>query len=260
MRSASHAAGPDGPHPARPASPPAVPNVAWAVALASVATVALALVIEQSFVLDDVFLWRVLLLLLIGGSALVVLAAKHGHAKSFGAANAVTLARGALTTVLFALLGAGTHAAVAWLIVSIAVVALILDGVDGRLARRRGEVSDFGARFDMETDALLILVMTGLAWQFGKAGPWIVLAGALRYAFIAAGLGFAWLRRALPSSRRRQTICVIQIVSLVACLLPPVAPPFSSWIALVGLLLLLSSFAIDAAWLARRTAAARISE
>jgi phosphatidylglycerophosphate synthase len=157
------------------------------------------------------------------------------------------------------LLGAGTHAPVAWLVVAIALVGLILDGVDGRLARRRGEVSAFGARFDMETDALLILAMTALAWQFGKAGPWIVLAGALRYVFVAAGYGCAWLRRALPNSRRRQTICVIHIVSLVVCLLPPVTPPLSSFVALAGLLLLGSSFAIDVAWLARRPVPLRTS-
>ena len=37
---------------------------------------------------------------------------------------------------------------------------LILDGVDGRVARARGEVSAFGARFDMETDALLLLCLS----------------------------------------------------------------------------------------------------
>ena len=49
---------------------------------------------------------------------------------------------------------------------------------------RSNEASSFGARFDMETDALLILVLAALVWQHGKAGPWILAAGLMRYAFV----------------------------------------------------------------------------
>ena len=37
--------------------------------------------------------------------------------------------------------------------------------------------SAFGARFDMETDALLLLVLAALAWQFDKAGAWVLASG-----------------------------------------------------------------------------------
>ena len=48
---------------------------------------------------------------------------------------------------------------------ALAGFALALDGVDGHLARRFDQVSDFGARFDMEVDAALILVLCiGLSW------------------------------------------------------------------------------------------------
>ncbi|GAA4940924.1 hypothetical protein GCM10023238_03240 [Streptomyces heliomycini] len=39
-------------------------------------------------------------------------------------------------------------------------VALILDGVDGKVARRTGTSTPLGARFDMEVDAFLILVLS----------------------------------------------------------------------------------------------------
>ena len=42
----------------------------------------------------------------------------------------------------------------------LASVALILDGVDGKVARRTRNASAFGARFDMEVDAFLILVFS----------------------------------------------------------------------------------------------------
>jgi hypothetical protein len=97
----------------------------------------------------------------------------------------------------------------------------------------------------------LILALSLLAWQLGKAGGWVVLAGALRYAFVAASFVAPWLGRALPASRRRQTICVVQVVSLILCLVPVVAPPASAGIALLGLVALIASFATDVVWLAR---------
>jgi hypothetical protein len=45
---------------------------------------------------------------------------------------------------------------------------------------------------------------------------------------------------------------VLQIVSLLGALAPFVAPPLSSLVGLLGLLLLVWSFAVDVAWLARR--------
>jgi phosphatidylglycerophosphate synthase len=168
---------------------------------------------------------------------------------NFGAANAVTLARGVLTIVLLALLGAG--AAAAWAIVALAVLAAALDGVDGALARSRGEASAFGARFDMETDALLILVLAALAWDEGKAGAWILLAGLLRYLFVAASWMWQWLAAPLPPSRRRQAVCVVQIVSLIGALVPVVTPPASAVLALAGLVALAWSFGVDVGWLAR---------
>ena len=82
----------------------------------------------------------------------------------------------------------------------LALPAVALDGVDGWLARRSGLSSDFGARYDMETDALLILVLAVLAWRQEKAGAWIVLAGAMRYLFVAAGYIWTWMTAPLPPS------------------------------------------------------------
>ena len=145
----------------------------------------------------------------------------HLPHQRFGAANAVTLARLALVVLLAALIGEELHA-VGWPIVAIASVVLALDGVDGWAARRSGMESAFGARFDMETDSLLLLVLTLLAWQLQQAGAWIIAAGALRYLFVAAGWLWRWLERPLPPSRRRKTVCVVQIVAMIVCIAPPV--------------------------------------
>lgn len=172
----------------------------------------------------------------------------------FGAANQVTTIRAAIVSLLAGFIGEPPTSALAWVVVVLAALATMLDGVDGWLARRSGLVSPLGARFDLEVDALLILVLALLAWRFGKAGPWIVLAGLLRYAFVAGGWAVAWMRRPLPASRRRQTACIAQIVALICALLPHVPPTVSVWISALALCALVASFAIDAAWLWQRSA------
>ncbi|HUO68266.1 MAG TPA: CDP-alcohol phosphatidyltransferase family protein [Gammaproteobacteria bacterium] len=223
-----------------------------AIALAITATLAIAFVHTRITAGDLSVVARALAYATVGGWLLAWLALKQEGAPVFGAANAVTLARGVLALDLLALLGSPPSAVLAWSIVALALIALVLDGVDGRVARHRGETSAFGARFDMETDALLILVLAALAWNQGKAGAWILLAGALRYVFVAAGFFLPWLAAPLPASRRRQTVCVVQIASLILCLAPFVTPPVSAAIGFAGLVALLGSFAADVARLARR--------
>jgi phosphatidylglycerophosphate synthase len=236
-----------------------VATTALAVLAVAGASFAAALSIDALLTIDGAFVRRALALVCVGGAVVLALAARHLDAPSFGAGNLVTLARAALTMLLVAVLTApvpvraAPAAAAGWLLVALALPAVILDSFDGRLARARGEVSAFGARFDMETDALLILVLAALAWQYGKAGAWILLAGLLRYLFVAAGYVLPWLSRALPPSRRRQAVCIVQIGTLIACVSPVFPRPASDVVALAGLAPLVWSFGLDVAWLARRS-------
>ena len=168
----------------------------------------------------------------------------------FGAANQATLLRGSLVALLFGFLGEQTSQSMAWLVVAIGAICIALDGIDGWLARRHASASSLGARFDMETDALAILALSLLAWQLDKTGVWVLAAGALRYMFLAASFVFPWLEHELAPNRRRQTVCVVQVISLIACLTPTIAVPWSGLIAAVGLVLLVWSFSTDVYWLA----------
>lgn len=136
----------------------------------------------------------------------------------------------------------------------IAAVAASLDALDGWLARRMGMSSAFGARFDMETDALFILVMSIWAWRLGKAGSWVIVAGLLRYAFVLATLLLPALRGSLPPSFRRKTIAAVQMVALLVVIAPFVPASNSAPIAAGALLALVVSFAMDIGWLLRRPA------
>lgn len=169
----------------------------------------------------------------------------------FGPANQITTLRAALVSVVASFVGAPEVPLVAMTAVLIAGVATLLDGVDGWFARRTGMASAFGARFDMEVDALLILALSLLAWRHGKAPAWVIWSGVLRYAFVLAGWALAWMRQPLPPSRRRQTVCVVQVAALIAILVPRLAPPMSTWIAGAALAALAGSFAVDTWWLWR---------
>ena len=188
-------------------------------------------------------------LAVVAGLGLRGIASGYPHDR-LGVCNAVTLVRAALTAGLVtALVSPGIAG---WGVVAVAVVALLLDGLDGWLARREGLVSDFGARFDMEVDAALALVLALLALQQGKAGPWLLILGGLRYGYVAAGVFWPWLRGHLPPRAGRKTVCVIQIAALIALISPPVVPPLSLALAAVATALLVWSFAADVLWLWRR--------
>ncbi len=177
---------------------------------------------------------------------------QHRPHHRLGSANQVTLVRGVLAALLAGFLGEGGTPAAAWTVLALALVAEALDGVDGHLARRFGWASPFGARFDMEIDALLVAVLAILLWSLDKAGPWVLAAGFLRYLFVGSGYLWPMLRRPLPPSRRRQAVCVVQVLTLTLALAPVLPRDLSAPLAAAGLALLCWSFAVDILWLVRR--------
>ena len=168
-----------------------------------------------------------------------------------GAANQITLVRATLVVPVAALTlqPAPPTAGALWWIVAISSVALALDGVDGLVARRRGQETRFGARFDMELDAFLMLVLSVLVWRTARVEAWVLLIGALRYLFVVAGWRWPRLTAELPASLRRKAICVVQGIGLIVCLAPIVPPELASRAAAGALALLVYSFAVDVIWL-----------
>ena len=183
---------------------------------------------------------------------LVVIVKRGDHPfRRFGPANQVTSIRALFVALIAGLIGEAADPSLAWTAIAGAASATLLDGLDGWLARRTRMESGFGARFDMEMVALLIQALAILVWQFGKAGPWIIAAGLLRYAFVGAGLLLPWMREPLPSTLRGKLICVVQIAGLGLALWPGIDPPTSSAIAAISLAALCWSFFIDTLWLYR---------
>ena len=175
----------------------------------------------------------------------------HHPFPRFGPANQMTTVRALLVALVAGFIGEPYAPGAAILAAATSGVATLLDGVDGWLARRSRMTSGFGARFDMEVDALLIQVLAVLAWQWDKAGPWVLASGLLRYVFVAAGWVWPWMRRPLMQTLRAKVICVVQIASLMLAIIPTIAPPAGALLAAAGLLALCYSFLVDTLWLWR---------
>jgi phosphatidylglycerophosphate synthase len=168
-------------------------------------------------------------------------------AAELGPANRLTLTRAALVGGVTALVvDALVRPASIAMLVGLAVVALVLDGVDGWVARRTGTVSALGARFDMEVDAFLILVLS--VYVALSVGPWVLAMGAARYVAWAAGSVVPWMGVTVPPRYWRKPVAAIQgivLTTAVAHLLP--APDMNVAIA-VAIILLAESFGRDVVW------------
>ena len=183
----------------------------------------------------------------------------RSRTRSFGPANRVTLGRAILVGGVTALVADSFESSPpVTLLVGLTAVALILDGVDGKVARRTNTSTALGARFDMEVDAFLILVLS--VYVATQMGPWVLLIGGMRYAFVAAARIWLWLNAPLPPSTARKTVAATQGILLLlagANLLPHAAN-----IGVVALALgtLVWSFGRDILWLWRTSRTSPIEE
>ena len=180
--------------------------------------------------------------------------AASGH--RLGPADRVTLLRTVLVCAVAALV-AQPGSDRGWLI-GLATLALALDGLDGRVARRTDTASGFGARFDMEVDAFLILVLS--VHVAGLVGWWVLLIGAARYLLLAATRVLPWLRAPLPPRPWCKVVAVLQGVVLVAASAEPAGVVRLA--LLVALALLAESFGREVRdlWRLRSRAPVRVRE
>ena len=168
-------------------------------------------------------------------------------AEGLGPADLVTLTRATLACALAGLVAEPSPAQpVVSLLVPLAVLALVLDAVDGRVARVTRTTSGFGARFDGEADAFLLLVLSVLVAR--SYGGWVLAIGAARYAFAVAGWLWPWLRRPLPFRYWRKVVTAVQGIVLVVAAADVLPRTWTHAALVVALALLAESFGRDVLW------------
>jgi phosphatidylglycerophosphate synthase len=164
-------------------------------------------------------------------------------------ADAVTLARATVVGAVAALAADSfVRPASTAALLGLAVVALVGDFVDGRVARRTGSVTALGARFDMEVDAWLILVLS--VYVAPMVGGWVLAIGLARYAYVAAGWVLPWLRGPVPPRYWSKVVAAVQGVTLTVAAADVLPRALTGAALMVALALLAESFGRDVVWLA----------
>jgi phosphatidylglycerophosphate synthase len=189
--------------------------------------------------------WRAATVFAVMMAVVVTTIGAHHPFARFGPANFVTMIRAGLVALVSALLVEPPTVPIAWFAVAATACLTALDGLDGWLARRTGLASNFGARFDVEVDALLILVLSLFVWRHDKAGAWVLACGLMRYAFVAAGWVLPWMNGPLTPTFRGKSVAVGQFAGLGLALAPVVPAPASAVVAAITLAALVWSFGID---------------
>ncbi|TCC10293.1 CDP-alcohol phosphatidyltransferase family protein [Kribbella soli] len=176
-----------------------------------------------------------------GLAALTARSMAHHRRDGLGPADRVTLARAVLACGVAALtadsFGGQTPVTI---FVAISTIALVLDGVDGQVARRTGTASAFGARFDMEVDSFLVLVLS--VYVAHTMGWWVIAFGAARYVFVAAGWALPWLRGSLPPRYWAKVVAAIVGIALTVAAARILPDAVTTVMLLIALGLLAESF------------------
>ena len=167
----------------------------------------------------------------------------RGHRRR---ADTVTLVRALLCAALFA-----THALdprPTWGRVVLAILIIVLDGVNGALARRDGP-TERGAVFDMESDAFFITTMCGVAHVFLGVNALVLVIAAMRPIYVVT-LALLRLFARPPSPNhagtlRGRLVHVALVVALIADLSPLLSGGAKDVVTVAAAALILYSYGAD---------------
>ncbi len=140
-------------------------------------------------------------------------------------------------------------------LVTLSTVALVLDAVDGQVARRTGTATPVGARIDSEVDAFLILLLSIAVSQ--DYGGWVLVIGAARYALLLAGWLIPWLAAPLPPRYWGKVVAAVQGIVLTVAASGLLDRRAGMIAVAAALLLLAESFGRAVIWLYRTGAGPR---
>jgi phosphatidylglycerophosphate synthase len=190
-------------------------------------------------------------------TALIAAARRRSDQAAILPADWVTLTRAVLCAGVAGLVADSfSRPASITALVTLSIVALVLDGVDGLVARRTGTATPLGGRLDGEVDAFLILLLSIAVSR--DYGSWVLLIGAARYVFLLAGWLIPWLAAPLPPRYWRKVVAAVQGIVLTVAVSGALGALVGMAAVAVALLLLAESFGRDVIWLCRAVAGPRL--
>jgi phosphatidylglycerophosphate synthase len=189
--------------------------------------------------------------------ALLIAARRRSDQPSVHPADWVTLTRAVLIAGVAGLVADSLSRPVpVTALVTLSTVALVLDAVDGQVARRTGTATPLGGRLDGEVDAFLILLLSIAVSR--DYGGWVLAIGAARYALLLAGWLIPWLAAPLPPRFWRKVVAAVQGIVLTVAASGVPSRLLGMIAVAVALLLLAESFGRDVIWLYRTGAGPRV--
>jgi phosphatidylglycerophosphate synthase len=245
----------DAPPALRPAGKRALPTIRLATILGMLATAVLLGVVSATAGLGVVG-WIAGLATGSAATALLVTARTRSDQPALFPADWVTLTRALLIAGVAGLVADSFARPVSTTaLVTLSTVALVLDAVDGQVARRTGTATPLGARIDSETDAFLILLLSIAVSQ--DYGSWVLVIGAARYALLLAGWLIPWLAAPLPSWYWGKVVAAVQGIVLTVAASGLLDRRTGMIAVAAALLLLAESFGRSVIWLYRTGAGPR---
>ncbi|SVB04172.1 uncharacterized protein METZ01_LOCUS157026, partial [marine metagenome] len=167
-------------------------------------------------------------------------------------ANLVTLARLLFSPVLFAtVVAARDHRGVSWWATALGGALALSDVVDGRLARRRGTVSRWGAFLDPLADKVVVIGVAVCLVSVDRY-HWVPVALLTLREVVITGYRLVLARQglAVPARRSAKWKTTVQGLALMLAVAPPledadVAVAAALWVAVAVTLVTGAQYLLD---------------
>jgi len=131
-------------------------------------------------------------------------------------------------------------------------LVFIMDWLDGYLARKLKQITDFGFFFDQEVDNIFLFILVLSITLNNSELYFLWLIPLLRYIFLLMKYIFVWMRSELYDSIRRKSICAVTTFLLIMCNLEFLSFFLIELLSIISMFIILFSFMKDILWLYRR--------
>ena len=137
-------------------------------------------------------------------------------------------------------------------IILFSFLVFIMDWLDGYVARKFKQITDFGFLFDQEVDNIFLFILVLSITLNNSELYFLWLIPLLRYIFLLMKYVFVWMRSDLYDSMRRKSICAVTTFLLIVCNLEFLSFFLIELLSIISISIIVFSFMKDILWLYRR--------